>query len=54
MGQENVAGSLTRQSNKQLTLITAGALAFHVDAYQAPSTPHADFSPALVIPSSSQ
>lgn len=49
MGQENDAGSLTKQNNKQLTLITAGALAFHVYAYQAPNNPHTDFTPVLYL-----
>lgn len=51
MEQENKAGALKKQSNRQLTLITSGALAFHVCAYQAPNTPHADF-PLFYISSS--
>lgn len=49
IGQENKAGALTKQSNKHLTLITAGALAFHVYASQGPSIAHADFPPVLQL-----
>lgn len=43
MEQENNTGALTKQSNKQLTLITAGSLAFRGYAYQVSNAPHADF-----------